>query len=114
MGLLLALSVAGLLLLALEIVFPGAAMAPIGALALCGAVGVGVHHSGLDLGAILLLAFTTVISLGLLGVLAFFPQAPLSRRWLTRIGHRAAREEAIRKAREEEAQRRAAHPAGEP
>jgi|GEM_PF-2772940 len=111
-GLLLALSVAGLLLLGLEIVFPGAALAPIGALALCGAVAFGVYRFGLDVGAVLLLGYTTAVSLGLLGVLAFFPKAPLSRRWLTRASHRAAREEAIRRAREEA--REAADEASEP
>jgi len=73
-----ALCGAGSLLLLGEVFFPRVGYAVFGALAWVGAVVVAVLGCGIDLAALLLLAGTTLVSLGFLVVLAWFPNAPMA------------------------------------
>jgi membrane protein implicated in regulation of membrane protease activity len=75
-----ALSLAGLALLALEIWFPGGAMAIFGTLSLLGAIGVSGYVLGFHIGAVLLSGAMTVVSIGFLLMLVYFPDAPLAKR----------------------------------
>ncbi len=88
-----ALSAAGFFLLALELFFPGMAMATIGAMALFGATAIAYYACGIDVGSVLLLIISTVWSLGFLIALVCFPKSPLSRRFLRRAAEKAAVEE---------------------
>jgi len=88
-----ALSIAGLLLLGMEVFLPGNGFKIFGGLALTGAVGVAYYGCGIDTGSVLLLILSTVISLGFLTLLALFPKAPLARRVLRRAAEKAAKEE---------------------
>jgi len=89
----LALSAAGLLLLVLEVFFPASGFAVFGMLAISGSVGLGLYFISIDFAAILLLVHSTLVSLGLLVVLARFPRSPLAARFLRRAAERRAEEE---------------------
>ncbi len=86
-----ALSAAGFLLLALEVYFSN--MAIFGALALAGATGLACCTLGIDAGSLLLLAISTVSSLGFLFTLVYLPKSPLATRFLRRAAEKAAAEE---------------------
>jgi len=88
------LSGAGVFLLGLEIFFANRVFALFGVIAFLGGIAVSFKGGGLEVGFLLLLALSTVISLGFLVTLAFFPKTPLARQFLQRTAARAAAESA--------------------
>ncbi len=100
--LVIALCAVGTLLLALEVGLPGNGLAPIGALAFLGGVGLAFYAISVEIGSLLLLGGTTLLSLGFLLVLTYLPKSPLSSRWLLRSARDIAREEAAARAAEQE------------
>ena len=92
--LILALSAAGVLLLALEVFMTGMALWVFGVTALLGSVGLAYYSCGIDVGSVLLLIHTTVLSIGSLLMLVYFPRSPLALRRRRAAEKRAAEEEA--------------------
>ncbi len=75
---------AGVLLLALEIFFVTRVFALVGALTLLGAAALAFWKVSIEMGSLLFLGGATLVSLGFLVMLAFFPNAPLARQFLAR------------------------------
>jgi len=84
-----ALSVSGLLLLAMEVWLPGGAMLIIGSMALLAAVGISGYGLGFHIGAVLLSGLMTLVSIGFLVVLVYLPKSPLAHRVLRRAAQKA-------------------------
>ena len=88
----LSLSGAGLFLLVLEVWMANYACGSIGAMAILGAIGLAVFKGTIDVAAVILLGATTAISLGVLLMLAYFPNAPLAKILFRHYAERARRE----------------------
>lgn len=88
------LSVAGALLLALEVFFFNRIFAVFGACSLAGALFMAFKGYGLVVGMLFALGYVTVITLGFLIAIAYFPKLPFSQAYLKRTRARLAREEA--------------------
>lgn len=93
-----ALTLASVALLALEIFLPGMAFAVFGAMCALGTVGLATYSLGIDVGSLFLLGFTTLVSVGFLVILTYFPKTPLALAWLQRGARQIALEEAAERA----------------
>lgn len=89
-----ALAFAAVALLALEVFWPGMAFGVFGSLCALGATGVAIRFLGIDIGSLFLLGFTTLVSLGFVVLLAYFPGSSFSQRWLRRPGRQISPGEA--------------------
>ncbi|HWL52963.1 MAG TPA: hypothetical protein VNQ90_11045 [Chthoniobacteraceae bacterium] len=95
-----ALALAGVALLALEIFWSGMAFGVFGGLCALGSTGLAAYFLGIDIGSLFLLGFTTLVSVGFLVLLAYFPNLPLSRGWLQRTARQMELEEAAEREKE--------------
>ena len=75
---------AGVLLLIMEIFFANKIFMLFGGLSVLGSAAVAFARVSLEVGCLILLGGSTLISLGFLVVLAYFPNAPLARAFLSR------------------------------
>ncbi len=76
---------AGGVLLALEIFFANRVFLIFGGLCIFVSAALAFAKIGIEVGSLLLLGGTTLVSLGFLITLAFFPNSPLARRYLPRV-----------------------------
>jgi hypothetical protein len=75
---------AGVLLLIMEVFFANKIFLLFGGFCVLGASALAFARVGLEVGSLILLGGTTLISLGFLVVLAYFPNAPISKAFLSR------------------------------
>ncbi len=92
--LVIALSVAGLGLLALELWLANGVMAIVGGLTLAASVFIGFRECDFEVGALTLLVHTTIVNIGFLCLLTFAPQSPVARAFFLRAAHRRRLEDA--------------------
>jgi len=88
----LSLSGAGLFLLVLEVWMANYACGSIGLMAILGAIGLAFFKGTIDVAAVILLGTTTAISLGVLLMLVYLPNAPLAKILFRHYAERARRE----------------------
>ncbi len=88
------LSVAGSLLLILEVFFNNRIFGVFGATSLAGALFMAFKGYGVVIAMLFGLAYVTLISLGFLIAIAYFPNLPFSQAYLKRTRARLDREEA--------------------